>query len=185
MMMPLASIATAYSTFTSQNWGAGKTERIRQTLKKVMAMEVGWGVFSCLAVFLLGGTAIQILTGTSDGSVIDNAVLSLRIHFICYPALGILLALRTSLQAIGHKIIPVISSSFELIVKLIVGIWLIPMFGYLCVCLTEPIIWTVCMLFLIISFCIQRPFSDRKEPDTAREYRKYFCRRISLWNEQK
>lgn len=35
MMMPLASIATAFSTFTSQNWGAGKTERIRQTLKKV------------------------------------------------------------------------------------------------------------------------------------------------------
>ena len=162
MMMPLASIATAYSTFTSQNWGAGKTERIRQTLKKVMAMEVGWGLFSCLAVFLLGEAAVQILTGTSDRNVIDNAVLSLRIHFVCYPALGVLLALRTSLQAIGRKVIPVISSSFELIVKLIAGVWLIPMFGYLCACLTEPIIWIVCMLFLIISFCVQSPFQMAK-----------------------
>lgn len=162
MMMPLASIATAYSTFTSQNWGAGKTERIRQTLKKVIAMEVGWGVFSCLTVFLLGGTAVQILTGTTDSNVIDNAVLSLQIHFVCFPALGVLLALRTSLQAIGRKVIPVISSSFELIVKLIVGVWMIPMFGYLCVCLTEPVIWTICMFFLVISYCVQRPFSDGK-----------------------
>lgn len=163
MMMPLSSIATAYSTFTSQNWGAGKTVRIRQTLKKVMAMEVGWGVFSCLAVFCAGKTAVQVLTGTSDGNVIDNAVLSLRIHFVCYPALGILLALRTSLQAMGRKVVPVLSSSFELIVKLIAGIWLIPMFGYLCVCLTEPVIWTFCAVFLIAVFLIQKPFNDNKE----------------------
>lgn len=169
MMMPLASIATAFSTFTSQNWGAGKTERIRQTLKKVMAMEVGWGLFSCLAIFLLGGTAVQMLTGTTDPQVIDNAVVSLRLHFLCYPALGILLALRTSLQAIGQKIIPVIASSFELLVKVLAGIWLIPMLGYLCVCLTEPIIWIICMLFLIISYCKQRPFSDERKARSTKE----------------
>ncbi|MCH1948878.1 MATE family efflux transporter [Enterocloster sp. OA13] len=167
MMMPLASIATAYSTFTSQNWGAGKKERIRQTLKKVMAMEVGWGLFSCLAVFLLGGTAVRILTGTSDNNVIDNAVLSLRFHFVCYPALGILLALRTSLQAIGRKAVPVLSSSFELIVKLIAGIWLIPKLGYLCVCLTEPVIWVSCAVFLIAEFMIQKPFDSNKEKAAA------------------
>lgn len=159
MMMPLNSIATAYATFTSQNWGAGKTERIRQTLKKVMAMEVGWGLFSCLTILLFGETAVQLLTGTSDREVIENAVLSLRIHFVCYPALGVLLALRTTLQAIGRKIIPVISSSFELVAKVIAGICLIPIFGYLCVCLTEPIIWTVCAVFLIISYMKQRPLA--------------------------
>lgn len=163
MMMPLASIATAYSTFTSQNWGAGKAARIRQTLKKVLAMEIGWGLISCVAIFLIGGTAVRLLTGTSNSEIIEKAVLSLRIHFVCYPALGILLALRTSLQAIGRKIIPVVSSSFELAVKVVAGIWLIPMFGYLCVCLAEPVIWTVCALFLIVSYCIQRPFSKTEE----------------------
>ena len=132
-------------------------------------MEVSWGLFSCLAIFLLGGTAVQMLTGTTDSQVIDNAVVSLRLHFLCYPALGILLALRTSLQAIGQKIIPVIASSFELLVKVLAGIWLIPMLGYLCVCLTEPIIWIVCMLFLIISYCKQRPFSDERKARCTKE----------------
>lgn len=162
MMMPLGSIATAYSTFTSQNWGAGKIERIRLALKKVMAMEIGWGIFSCLSMFLVGGVAVRLLTGTSDDEVIANAVLSLRLHSMCYPALGILLVLRTSLQATGRKIVPVISSSFELIVKVIAGIWLIPLIGYLCVCLTEPVIWVLCAGFLIIAYAIQRPFKSIK-----------------------
>ena len=74
MMKPLASIATAYSTFTSQNWGAGKVARIRHTLKKGLVMEVGWGLFSCAAIFLLGETAVRLLTGTSNREVIENAV---------------------------------------------------------------------------------------------------------------
>lgn len=52
---------------------------------------------------------------TFDRNMIDNAVLSLRIHFVCYPALGILLLLRTSLQAMGRKVILVISSAVFLL----------------------------------------------------------------------
>lgn len=47
LMMPLGSIATAYSTFVGQDFGAGKTDRIKQTLKRVMALEIGWSVISC------------------------------------------------------------------------------------------------------------------------------------------
>ena len=99
----------------------------------------------------------------SDNYIIDNAVLSLNFHFVCFPALGVLLALRTSLQAIGRKLLPIISSSLELIVKLIAGIWLIPRWGYWSVCLTEPIIWVSCALFLIIVFLIQKPFNIKEE----------------------
>ena len=159
-MLPLGSIATAYSTFVGQNWGAGRRDRVKQSLMSVMAMEVGWGVFSCAFIYLFGGAAVRLLTNTSDPEVLKNAVLSLRIHLVCYPALGILLALRTALQAMGHRIAPVISSLFELGIKIISGIWLIPAFGYLCACLTEPVIWTVCMVFLILIFWIRKPLDQ-------------------------
>lgn len=149
MMMPMSSIATAFSTFTSQNWGAGQIDRIRQTVKKVASMEILWGLFSCLIIFLLGEASVKLLTGTDSNTVIENAVLSLRIHFICYPALGLLLVLRTALQAVGQKAIPIISSTFEFGVKFIAGFWLIPAYGYLCVCFTEPLIWTICAAFLV------------------------------------
>lgn len=162
-MMPLSSIATAYSTFVGQNWGAGKKERVKQALTRVLAMEVSWGLFSAIIIFLFGDVMVRLLTDTSDTLIIKNAALSLRFHFACFPALGILFVLRTALQAMGRKVVPVMSSMFELAIKVIAGIWLIPMFGYIYVCITEPIIWVVCMLFLIFIFLVRKPFKIKGE----------------------
>ncbi len=162
-MMPLGSISTANSTFASQNWGAGKKDRISETLKKVLALEVGWSVIAIIIVFIFGDMLVKLITGSSDSHIISNAVLSLRLHLVCFPALGILLVLRSTLQAIGYKIVPVISSSFELGVKVISGVWLIPAFGYISVCITEPIIWNICAIYLIITFIKIKPFKQDKE----------------------
>ena len=156
-MMPISSIATANSTFVSQNRGAKEYERIRSSLGKVLIIETGWSVFSCILAFLFGASAVHYLTNTTDPEVIANAVLSIRLHFLFYPSLGILLALRTTMQAMGEKIAPVISSGFELAFKVLAGFILIPSFGYIWVCLTEPVVWTVCMIFLIIWYLVKNP----------------------------
>ncbi len=163
LMMPLASIATASSTFVSQNFGAKQYAHIEKSIWKVLGMEVLWGVFSCILVYLFGSQAVRFLTNTQDAGVIENAVLSIRIQFPCYPALGILLCLRTSLQAMGSKLAPVMASGFELAGKIITGFILIPAFGYIWVCLTEPIIWVVCMAFLIAVFVIKNPLKKAME----------------------
>lgn len=167
LMMPLASIATANSTFVSQNFGARQYGRIEKSIRKVIGMEVCWGVLSCILVYIFGSLAVRFLTNTKDAEVIGNAVLSIRIHFICYPALGVLLALRTSLQAMGSKFVPVISSGFELAGKVAAGFVLIPAFGYIWVCLTEPVIWVVCMAFLIAVFAIKNPLKKAMEQEQA------------------
>lgn len=160
LMMPLTSIAAAAATFVSQNFGAGQYGRIEKSVRKVIGMEILWGVSACILVYLFGGLAVRFLTNTKDAEVIENAVLSIRIHFVCYPALGILLALRTSLHAMGCKVVPVISSGFELAGKMAAGFILIPAFGYIWVCLTEPIIWVVCMIFLTGVFVIKNPLKE-------------------------
>ncbi|MCH1939715.1 MATE family efflux transporter [Holdemania massiliensis] len=161
-MMPLASIATAYSTFVSQNWGAGKKQRVRHSLKNTMFMEIGWGLISACISIGFGTMMVRLLTGTTDVYIIEKSVQSLRFHLICFPALGLLLALRTALQAMGQKIIPILSSSFEFGVKLIAGLWLIPWLGYLCVCVSEPLIWITCTVFLAVVFLIQNPLNENE-----------------------
>lgn len=160
-MMPLSSVASAYSTFVSQNYGAEKTQRIKSTLRKIMALEILFGSISCLLVFLFGEKAIVLLTNTTDGEVISNAYLSVRIHFLFFPVLGTLFVLRTSMQSMGEKIIPVVSSGFELVGKIVAGFVLIPAWGFICVCLTEPVIWTVCVLFMLVSFFIKKPLRQK------------------------
>ena len=99
-----------------------------------MGMEAAWGAFSCLVVYLFGRTIIQFTTGTHSANILDNAVMSLRIHFPFFPILGMLLAMRVSMQSMGQKLAPVISSVIELGMKKLAGIWLIPAYGFVADC---------------------------------------------------
>ncbi len=150
--LPISSLSTALSTFVGQNYGANKMERIRSTLFKVILLVVIISVIFFILVFLLGKWLLIALTNSKDEEMLKNGILSLRIHFSMFPALGILLCLRNALQAMGHKVTPVISSSMELGLKLLSVFSFIPKYGFIAVCLTEPVIWGVCMIFLVIVY---------------------------------
>lgn len=147
-MSPLSSISTAAATFIGQNRGAKKFARMDAGIKQVMAMEMIWGVFSCAVVYLFGGALIRFTTGTDSEFIVRNGVLSLRLHFPFYPALGLLICMRNAMQALDHKIAPLVSSSIELGMKIFSAAFLIPHFGFLGTCVTEPVTWVLCMVFL-------------------------------------
>lgn len=148
LLQPVISFSVASMTYTGQNWGAGKVERIRPAIRLVMVIELLWCFASVAAVYLFGGALIRLTTGTESDTVLANAVLSLRIHFAMFPMLGILFCLRNSMQAIGQKVVPVLSSCIELGMKLFAAYYLIPKFGFVGVCITEPITWVLMVLFL-------------------------------------
>ena len=56
------------------------------------------------------------------------------------------------MQAMGHKVLPVLSSTIELLVKIISVALLVPAIGYLGVAVTEPVIWCMCALFLAVFY---------------------------------
>ena len=152
LMQPLATISTANSTFVAQNFGASKLNRIREGLKKCYLATTLWSVFACVLVYLFGAAMIRLTTGTSDPDIIANAVLSMRIHLPCYPALGILVCLRTTMQSMGYKTAPVISSCIELAMKLLSAYVAIPLIGFLGTCLTEPVTWVLMMIYLLVVY---------------------------------
>lgn len=155
-MQPLGTIANAFSTFVGQNWGAGKKERIRSTLKKVLLMEVGWSLLACAAAYAFGAALIRFTTGTRDPEIIRNAVLSLRCHLTFFPALGMLFCMRTAMQSMGRKLAPIVSSCVEMGMKLLSAAWIIPRFGFPGVCMTEPVTWCLMLLFLAVAWLAGR-----------------------------
>lgn len=156
MMQPLVTIATANSTFVGQNWGAGKLDRIRQTLKKVLCVQTAWAVIACTIIWIFGEFLVKFTTGTSDPEVIRNAVMSLRINFSFFIPLGIIFVMRNTMQAMGHKAAPVIASCIELAMKFFSAIFLIPHLGFLGTCSTEPVTWVFMAGYLLIVYALQR-----------------------------
>ena len=56
------------------------------------------------------------------------------------------------MQAMGEKLAPVISSCMELGMKMLAAAWLIPHFGFIGTCITEPVTWVIMMLFLAVVY---------------------------------
>lgn len=155
IMQPLGTIASANSTFVSQNWGAKQYDRIKSTLRKVMGLEMLWGVIACVLVYIFGDFLIRLITGTEDATIISNAVLAMRISLPFFPILGVLLCLRTAMQSMGYKAAPVASSCVELLMKALGASLLIPAYGYLGACITEPLTWTTMTIFLVVAYMFQ------------------------------
>ena len=154
-MQPLGTIATASSTFVSQNWGARQYQRIKTTLWKVMGLEVLWGVIACAIVYLVDEPLIRLITGTQNESIVANGVLAMRVSFPFFPILGILLCLRTAMQSMGYKAAPVASSCVELVMKALGAAILIPAYGYFGTSITEPLTWTIMTAFLLAVYLRQ------------------------------
>lgn len=150
--MPLASIASANATFVSQNYGAKKMDRIKEGIRKSSVLSLVWSLIFGIALLLFSEPLIYALTGSKDAVIMKNAVMNLRINMIFFFPLGVLLILRTTLQGIGHKVLPLISSSLELIFKVIASFVFVPMWGYFGASIAEPLTWLICMVFLLFSY---------------------------------
>ena len=150
--MPLASIASANATFVSQNFGAGRIDRIREGIKKSSMISLIWSLLFLVMILTLANPLIQALAGTDDPVIMSNAMMNLHINMIFFFPLGILLIIQMTLQGINHKTIPLISSTMELIIKVLASFVFVPLWGYVGASIAEPFSWLVCMLFLLFSY---------------------------------
>lgn len=151
-MVVFATVATTASTFASQNFGAKRLDRIKEGILDSFLLGYIWATLGILTAFFAGPVLARVLTGSSNPVVIDTAVQYIRINFPFFYFLVPLLVLRSSLQGLNRRVIPVIGSVIELIGKFIVVAYLAPKLGYLGVCISEPIIWIVCMCLVAWDF---------------------------------
>ena len=164
LMGPTATIMDASSTFVGQNWGAGRKDRIRYSLRKTMEMEVIWGAAATALVYIADEAIMKLITGTDDPQIIEYGVMNLRTVLPFFPVLGILLVQRTAMQAMGQKTAPIVSSIIEVAMRAF-GAWvMVPMMGYTGVCRNTPLTWTVMTVFIMIVYFV----STRKRLEIRR-----------------
>jgi len=149
-MLPLSTVSVTAATFSSQNYGANKPDRIKKGFIQLILISWVWSTVVVIMSFTIVPLIVSGITGTAETEIIDTATRYLRIDTPFYYVLGILLVLRSAMQGIGQKVVPIMASVIELVGKVIAAYYLAPKLGYLGICITEPIIWIACALFLVI-----------------------------------
>lgn len=160
-MMPGTALSTSAATFSSQNYGAGKRSRIWGGVKVAFILYLIWWVIAVIFSILAAPYAVQLITGSTNSTVIHNAVLYVRISTAMFPPMAFLVIMRNALQGMCHQLAPLLCSVLELAGKVVFAFWIVPVKGYLAVCICEPVTWVICFLFIsAAAFLFKKDFKD-------------------------
>lgn len=153
----LYTVGNACTTFVSQNIGAGKIDRVKAGVRDGIILNTIITTVLVLVSWIVGPWLLKIISGTDNPNILAPALMYIRIDISCFYVLGPVFILRCSMQGMGRKIVPIASSTLEMIGKILAVTFLTTRLGYFGVMLTEPIIWACCTLMLTILYFAKPP----------------------------
>ncbi len=153
-----ASLGNAAGTFTGQNIGAGKKERVLLGLRRsaqigfLLALSVG------MVMVLFGKPILSLFI--RDEAKLAGQVLAIGYDFLRtmaagLPMLYLLFVYRSTLQGLGDTVIPMLSGFVELTLRVGTALLLPMLLGYWGVYIAEIAAWIGAGIFLIAG-CYRR-----------------------------
>ena len=106
--MPVQDFGNAFSTFVAQNFGAGKSERIRRGMRSACCTSAVFSLVISLLVVLFAKPLMSIFIDPSETAIIAAGVTYLRIEGACYLGIGILFLLYGYYRAVNKPLMSVI-----------------------------------------------------------------------------
>ena len=150
------------ATYCGQNMGAGRIDRVKAGIKSALIYTCSWCVLTVIASYTIGDWLIYLVTGSNNENVIRNAVNYLKFDTVFYFVTAFICILRNAMQGLGEHIIPLVSSSLEMVGKIIIAATLVPWLGYAGVIVAEPIVWFIMVIPLIIQILKMIPALEKQ-----------------------
>ena len=148
----LENIGVAMATYCGQNVGAGKIDRIRIGVRDAMGMMLVYFVFTVALIYPFADEMMALFVNAGEHAVIAHAAQLMRIANWFYPALGVLVILRYSIQGLGYSNLSLMSGVMEMIARCGVSLWMVPALAWLGGCYADPVAWCMADVFLIPAF---------------------------------
>ncbi|MDR1655682.1 MAG: MATE family efflux transporter [Treponema sp.] len=152
-MMPFFALARAMTTYTAQNYGAKKMDRVYRGIRQSCLIVIILGIFIALLNRFAGNQfAGLFLRGNAEALAMARRY----IHYTGYTVfiLGIMLVFRSSLQGLGRKRAPVLCGIMETAMSILSALALIPAYGFTGICLVNPLSWFASGIPLYIAFAL-------------------------------
>lgn len=149
---PFDAMGSTMATYGGQNVGAGKLERIGKGLRACVMLGAGYSVIAVLISIFLGRPLAILFMDGSETAIIDNVRLYLLINTVFYFPLALVNIVRFLIQGMGFPKFAILAGVFEMVARTLAGFLLVPVLGFLGVCLGSPIAWVMADVFLIPAY---------------------------------
>ncbi len=118
------------ATYCGQNLGAGRIDRIKKGIGLAILYTCIWCSFTIVASYTIGDWLVYMVTGSKNAEVLKNATNYLKFDTLFYFVTAVICVVRNAMQGLGDHITPLVSSSLEMIGKIVIAATLVPWFGY-------------------------------------------------------
>lgn len=173
---PFENLGVAMATYCGQNLGAAKLagtkidgnnrnhyfRRIHRGIRDAMGMMSVYALATMLLLWKGARDIAMLFIPASETALLDYAALFLHCSCTCYLFLGTLVIYRYSLQGLGYTRLAMFSGVSELLARMGISLWAVPLLGFLGVSIGDPSAWIAADCFLLPAFYIVMHRLQRK-----------------------
>jgi len=149
---PFDALGATMATYGGQNVGAMKLDRIFKGLKSAVILGAIFSVFAFLVLLFFGRDITSLFIEKGETSITDDVYLYIIINGAAYFLLSLVNIIRFMIQGLGFSNFAIIAGVCEMIARAFAAFILVPIIGYMGICLASPIAWVFADAFLIPAF---------------------------------
>lgn len=149
-ILPVQSISLAATTFTGQNFGAKRHDRVRKGLLTSVAMVIGYNIITSTLLILFGHNILGVFS--SDPNVMKYGMMMLMHMAPFYFMVGVDNVLAGNIRGVGKTMMSMIFFVVNLCVVRVV--WIAVMLPFIndinIVFWSYPVTWLTCLICMLI-----------------------------------
>ena len=156
-VLEISAVSYGYAmvTYTGQNYGAGRYDRIKSGVKKVVLLSLATSILISIILWIFGPFFLScFISKTSEGAkqAMTYGLTFLRCLTAFLPILYLLHAYRSTIQGLSNALIPMVSGLFELFMRISGALFLPIVFGKAGLYPVEVLAWVGAVVILIPSY---------------------------------
>ena len=140
------------STYSGQNIGARKIDRIGQGVKACGIVGIVYSVLALLVIVFFGKWLLLLFVDASETAILAAAYQYLLTSGLFLIPLTYVNVLRLTIQGMGYSRLAMFAGVFEMVARGGTGALLVPAFGFAAACFAGPIAWLMADSFLIPAY---------------------------------
>ena len=149
---PFDAMGATMATYSGQNVGACKLDRLGQGIRACSLLGLGYSVIAFCAMLRFAPQCAMLFLDPKELDVVLLTQLTTRyivIQSAFFFPLSLVNIVRFSIQGMGFSPFAILAGVLEMAARTSVGLILVPAFGYTAACFASPAAWVCADLFLI------------------------------------
>ncbi len=155
------ALGTTMATYGGQNVGARKLDRLGKGLFSCSMFGIVYSVLAFAILYFAGGILCGLFVTDASHELLDSSRQFLLINAAFYVPLVFVNVIRYMIQGMGFSTFAILSGVFEMIARTLIGIFVVPVWGFTGACFASPLAWIMADLFLFPAYFYVRRKLER------------------------